>query len=108
MIGTDKRLIAEEKVTKGGCPYCKEWNTLEVEVYSNVFILGLFGFGFRKRVSVSCKYCKKMFLNIYNLPLRTKDKVITIMKEARHKWYAYTGYVIFGPTYIWAIVFKKY
>lgn len=108
MIGTVKRLIAEEKVSNEGCPHCKEWNTLEVSVYSNVFILGLFGFGYGKGVSVSCKHCKKMFLNIYEFPPRTKDKVVNIMKEAKHKWYAYTGYVFFGAAYIWAILFKKY
>lgn len=107
MIGTVKRLIVEEKIANVGCPHCNELNSLQTKVYSNVFILGLLGFGYGKGVSVDCKNCKKMFLNIYDLPPKIKDKVEDIMSEAKHKWYAYSGYVIIGIIYLWGIFLKK-
>lgn len=107
MIGTVKRLITEEKISNECCPNCQELNTLIAKVYSNIFVLRILPFVYGKTTTVECTKCKKMYLNFYELPDKIKDKVIEIIKDAKHKWFTYIGYILIAFFYLLSLFTRK-
>lgn len=103
MIGTIKKLIIEEKMRNESCPHCKELNSLTTKVYSKMFVLRILPFVISKVTTVDCSGCKKMFSNIFDLPVSAFSKAEEVQQNAKHPWYGYIGFVLIGGIFIISI-----
>lgn len=107
MIGTITRKISDTKLRNVSCSHCKETNTLELTVFSKIFLLRILPFVYGKSTQITCSKCKKVYDNYDSLDYNTKQKIEDIKKETHHHVGFYLVYLVLGILMIYGMMIKK-
>jgi len=107
MIGTIKRVNQQEIIKNSTCKHCNELNSLQVTIYSTMFLFKIIPFATGKIATLECLNCKKSTSNIASLPNDLQQKINTIQAKAKNPWFSYIGYVLLLATFLFGILSKN-